>query len=254
MYPIFLVVLERNQETEDVQQVDYFCERLEGFICHVLNIFTFTCDAIVSLDGVEDNLIEQIVAIATYMKDLLDVLVLYTLPYLRNRKESLDVSVGDQSVVLVEPNQILYLRELNFTWSSIGQIFGVSRSSLYRLRKEFGLLNLPKYSESCICDEDLWDAVALIKREMPDIGEKMLNGALQSRNIIVPRRRVREALHKVDPINTALRWSTRIKRRRYSVPGPNSLWHLGIDIRDHHHVPINLCMGSIGAHTYGVVP
>ena len=67
---------------------------------------------------------------------------------------------------------------------------------------------------------------------MPDIGEKMLKGVLESCNIIVPRRHVREALHKVDPVNTALRWSTRIKRRQYSVPSPNSLWHLDIEFCD----------------------
>ena len=53
----------------------------------------------------------------------------------------------------VKQNQLLYLRELNFTWSNIAKIFGVSRSSLYRIRKEVGLQNLPKYS--CISDEDL---------------------------------------------------------------------------------------------------
>ena len=78
-------------------------------------------------EEVEDSLVEQLISIASPMKDLLDVLVHHTLPFLRNCKESLDVSVavGGQSavVVFVEPNQILYLRELNFTWSNIAQIF-----------------------------------------------------------------------------------------------------------------------------------
>ena len=43
---------------------------------------------------------------------------------------------------------------------------------------------------------------------------------------------VHEAIHKVDPVDTALHWSTKIKRRRYSVPSPNSLWHLGIEFCD----------------------
>ena len=107
---------------------------------------------------------------------MLDVLVHFTLPFFRNRKESLNVSVGDQSIVCVERNQLLYLRELNFTWSSIAKIFGV-RSLLYGVRKEVGLQSLPKYS--CISDEDLWDVVGLIKTEMPGIGEKMLKGVLE---------------------------------------------------------------------------
>ena len=35
-------------------------------------------------------------------------------------------------------------------------------------------------------------------------------------------------LHATDPINTAMRWRGQsISRRPYSVPGPNSLWHIG---------------------------
>ena len=75
------------------------------------------------------------------------------------------------------------------------QDFGVSSSLLYRVRKEVWLQNLPKYS--FIFYEDLWDVVRLIKTEMPDIGEKMLKGVLESCNIIVPHRHVREALHKL---------------------------------------------------------
>jgi hypothetical protein len=63
---------------------------------------------------------------------------------------------------------------------------------------------------------------------MPEIGERMMLGALRSRGIVVPRHRVRQILHRVDPISIALRWHSKTKRRPYSVPGPNSLWHLGI--------------------------
>ena len=135
-----------------------------------LNLNNVICDAIVNgLDGVEDDLIEQLISIATHMKDLLDVLVHFTLPFFRNRKESLNVSFGGQSIVCVEQNQLLYLRELNFTWSSITQIFGVSRSLLYRVRKEVELQSLPKYS--CISDEDLWDVVGLNKTNARCLGE-----------------------------------------------------------------------------------
>ena len=37
------------------------------------------------------------------------------------------------------------------------------------------------------------------------------------------RRRVRE---RVNPESTQSRWSQLIKRRSYSVPSPNSLWHI----------------------------
>lgn len=75
---------------------------------------------------------------------------------------------------------------------------------------------------SCCCRE-----VSTIKDEMRQAGEKLLAGILSSQGIHVPRRRIREALHDVDPIDTALRWAPRIKRRAYSVAGANALWHLG---------------------------
>ena len=38
---------------------------------------------------------------------------------------------------------------------------------------------------------------------------------------------LRRAIHDKDPINTSLRWNAKIVRRSFSVPGPNSLWHIG---------------------------
>ena len=40
------------------------------------------------------------------------------------------------------------------------------------------------------------------------------------------RRRVRESVLRVNPESTQSRWSQLIKRRSYSVPSPNSLWHI----------------------------
>ena len=42
--------------------------------------------------------------------------------------------------------------------------------------------------------------------------------------------RVQESLQRVDPLSCLLRLHQPISRRRYSVPGPNSLWHI-----DGHH-------------------
>ena len=78
-----------------------------------------------------------------------------------------------------------------------------------------------------ITDKDLEALVLDIKAEMPDVGERMLMGALVARGVKVERERLRRTIQKVDPVNTALRWSSFVIRRPYSVPGSNSLWHLG---------------------------
>ncbi len=51
----------------------------------------------------------------------------------------------------------------------------------------------------------------------------MLGGMLCSQGIFVQRG---DCIHHTDPINTALRWQQMVRRRPYSVPGPNSLWHI----------------------------
>ncbi|XP_034027541.1 uncharacterized protein LOC117511752 [Thalassophryne amazonica] len=56
----------------------------------------------------------------------------------------------------------------------------------------------------------------------------MMLGHLRARGIKVQRRRVQESMHRIDPqgiIVRTLQLHT-VRRRRYSVPGPSSLWHI----------------------------
>ena len=64
---------------------------------------------------------------------------------------------------------------------------------------------------------------------LPSIGERLLHGFLRSNNVRIPRRRLREAIQRVDPDGLQHRRSLlhrRIKRRVYSVPAPHNLWHI----------------------------
>lgn len=56
-------------------------------------------------------------------------------------------------------------------------------------------------------------------------GEVILQGHLRSRGIHVRRKHLRESIHRVDPEGTKERRRPCIKRRVYSVPCPNYLWH-----------------------------
>ena len=135
-----------------------------------------------------------------------------------------DVRIDKPSTIL-NSEQIIHLRNLGFTWSDISALCGVSRMTLWRKRRDSEISVWPKYSH--ISDIDLEFVIRDIKQSHPDVGERMLIGLLRSRGIIVKRNRVRNGLHKVDPINSSLRWSNRIQRKPYSVPGPMSLWHMG---------------------------
>ena len=68
--------------------------------------------------------------------------------------------------------------------------------------------------------------MAGIKAEFENVGERMVIDILRSREIHVPRHRVRDIIRRIDPINTALRWRAMHPRYQYDVPGPNALWHI----------------------------
>jgi hypothetical protein len=63
----------------------------------------------------------------------------------------------------------------------------------------------------------------------PDFGRAMISGFLKSKGHDVPRRRIKASFERVNgpPAEFGRR---RIERRKYQVPGPNSMWH-----HDGHH-------------------
>ena len=59
-------------------------------------------------------------------------------------------------------------------------------------------------------------------------GESLVAGRLRAQGYKVTRQRIRTTLCAIDPLSVALRWPGGLTRRHpYSVPGPNSLWHIG---------------------------
>ena len=47
----------------------------------------------------------------------------------------------------LDEDQLLYLQDLQFKWNDIAKMFGISQMTLYRRRKELGLLDThPRYS------------------------------------------------------------------------------------------------------------
>ena len=64
----------------------------------------------------------------------------------------------------------------------------------------------------------------------------MVLGDLRPKGLTIHQRRVTASLLRVDPFSSRLRWASVIRRRRYNVRGPDSLWHL-----DGHHSLINWC-------------
>uniref|UniRef100_A0A096MBG5 Integrase catalytic domain-containing protein n=1 Tax=Poecilia formosa TaxID=48698 RepID=A0A096MBG5_POEFO len=108
----------------------------------------------------------------------------------------------------------------------IGRLFGVSERTVHRRMAEYSM----RVSELfCNTEEDELDGVVLkILSYHPNTGYKMILGYLNARGIHIQRRRVQEAMYRVDQQGILMHTFQlcTVRRRRYSVPAPNSLWHI----------------------------
>ena len=76
---------------------------------------------------------------------------------------------------------------MQLTWSEIARMLGISRMTLYKRRMELGLTE--RYTT--ISDGLLVEQVLLIKKSMPQSGERIIRGVLHSHGTKVQRWRLR---------------------------------------------------------------
>ena len=79
-----------------------------------------------------------------------------------------------------------------------------------------------KYSQ--ITEMQVNAEVQTILTENPNMGEKMLVGALLSRGFTVQREMLRKSIERVDPVGKVLRSLRTLQGRAYNVSTPNALW------------------------------
>ena len=120
----------------------------------------------------------------------------------------------------IPSEQIERLRSMGFSWVKIADFLSVSKRTLRNKRAELDISL--KYSQ--ITEMELDAEVQTILTENPNMGEKMLVGALLSRGIIVQRKMLRKAIERVDPAGKVLRRLRTLRRRAYNVSTPNALW------------------------------
>ena len=120
----------------------------------------------------------------------------------------------------IPQEQIEGLRELGFSWKKIAEMLSISERTLINKRRELDIED--KYTH--ISEHNIDIVVGQLLRESPNMGEKMLKGALLSKGITMQRRRLRESVERVDPVGKVVRRFRNLKRRVYSVEGPNALW------------------------------
>jgi hypothetical protein len=128
----------------------------------------------------------------------------------------------------VNIDQVCTLKEMGFSWVSIAKFIGVSRTTLYKKCDEANILTTYRCDPTNPTNAEIDEVLIKFKSDFPNAGERMIIGHFRSLGICVTRDRIRNSIHKLDPLNTSLRWNAKIHRHSYSVAGPNSLWHIGI--------------------------
>ncbi|RXK39647.1 hypothetical protein M231_03001 [Tremella mesenterica] len=154
---------------------------------------------------------------------------------------------GDNGRMRLDIDQDLMLLLMEHGWKDreLQEMFGCVRSTLQNRRKDWGW---SKRGFTVTSDLQLTEHINRFQASTTGLlGVKALQGALRSAGVFVPRYRVREILRSIDPAGVTLRWARNIKRRVYSVPYVNSLWHI-----DGHHKLVTwkfVIHGAINGHS-----
>ena len=127
----------------------------------------------------------------------------------------------------VDVQSIMQLRRLHYSWTKIANILGISHATLYRRLEGAGIST---DDGSHLTNAELDSVISSIKTDHPNDGEFLMQGHLVRMNIRVPRQALRDSIHRVDHTNVVSRRHAVVRRRVYSVPFPNYLWHI-----DGHH-------------------
>ena len=136
-------------------------------------------------------------------------------------------SVG-RPAFAISCHQLRYLIESRFSVPQIAELLGVSVSTLRRRMSTYNLSIRATYAS--ITDERLDELVASVQQQFPNWGNRQMYGHLLSRGIRVQYHRVRESQSRVDPEGSIMLRLRNLRRRHYSVRGPQHLWHI-----DGHH-------------------
>ena len=128
-----------------------------------------------------------------------------------------------RSKVDIDLDDVEFLLSLRMSSTNIAKIMNVSRSTIYRRMKEDGR-TIGLYTS--ISEFQIDSIIRTIKADHPNDGEIMMAGHLQRLGIRISRARLRASIHRIDPLGVVARGRRIIRRRVYSTPFPNHVWHI----------------------------
>ena len=122
--------------------------------------------------------------------------------------------VGRPAINIPE-KQLRFLVELGFKTNDLAQMFECSSRTIVRRLKEF---NIEYNVYTNINDSHLDVTVSDIASCLPCCGIRSVQSMLRANGIVLQRERVRESLHRVDPVGMEDRLRSRLHQRQYNVP------------------------------------
>ena len=103
----------------------------------------------------------------------------------------------------IQSEMLEELRGIGFPWIKIADMFGVSRWTISRCVREYGLQDMQGLSDLSATDLDSLVS-DFLERHGHSAGQVYVSGYLQSIGLRIQRQRVRESLVRVDPDNRIL--------------------------------------------------
>ncbi|XP_068702664.1 uncharacterized protein [Montipora foliosa] len=170
---------------------------------------------LLSLEGILGRMIEQYSCLIPFLAEHL----CYRAPLSATR------SIGRPSYIITK-EQLEVMRAYALSWMDIAKALGVSISTIWRRRVYFSMGRQHQRGRRTLISAELREVVEEIKSRSMDAGIIMIEGELAARNLYASRSDISDALISVDPVGANLRWRNLTPRVTYSVPAPNSLWHL----------------------------
>ena len=147
----------------------------------------------------------------------------HTLPYGYYPSVCFDGTRG-RPRIRVTSDILEYFFSHGFSASTTAMLLHVSLSTVRRWMSEYGMMIRDQYS--AISDSELDRIVTLVQHRNPNCGYRMMQGYLRRMGHRIQQSRVRDSMIRIDPEGVLSRWCTAVQRRVYSVPSPNSLWHI----------------------------
>ena len=142
---------ERNKEVANLERAEYICEHIKNAVLTIGRLYTLV------LDYICDNPVCEIVSeLLDKLSTLEEQLSSVELPYWQHKvgilSASLEVDVVTPPTIHhdhqrgrppfdVDTEQIVCLREIGFTWKEVSTMLGISRMTLYRKRKQAGIVD-----------------------------------------------------------------------------------------------------------------